>query len=107
MSTSSVWVATWPVIMIKPALSSALDSVRKRTAGGHWLELAIVWYRIASALLAWSVMRLTSSATSKREVGIQSESVSIKFTVGIPDIGLRGLRHRPKYNRLGPNLCLH
>ena len=109
MSTSSGWVAVWPVTMIKPALSSALDSVMRSTAGGHWLELAIVWCCIASALLARSVMRLTSSATSKSEVGTQSESASTKFTVGYTTvgIGLRGLRHRPKCSGLGPNLCLN
>ena len=82
MSTSSVWVGVWPVTIINPALSSALDSVIRSTAGGHWLELAIVWCCIASALVSRSVMRLTSSATSKSEVGTQSESVSAKFTVG-------------------------
>ena len=82
MSISSSWVAVWPVTMIKPALSSALDSVMRSTAGGHWLELAIVWCCIVSALLVRSVMRLTSSATSKSDVGTQSESVSTKFTVG-------------------------
>ena len=82
MSISSSWVAVWPVIMINPALSSALDSVMRSTAGGHWLELAIVWCCIASALLVRSVIRLSSSATSKSEVGTQSESVSTKLTVG-------------------------
>ena len=105
MSTSSAWVAAWPVTVIKPALSSAFDSVMRSTAGGDWLELAIVWCCIASALLARSVMRLTSSAISKSEVGTQSESASTKFTV--QDIGLRGLRHRPKCSGLGPNLCLN
>ena len=67
---------------IKPALSSALASVARSTAGGHWLELAIVLCCIASALLALSVIRLTSSAISNNEVGTQSESISAKFTVG-------------------------
>ena len=41
----------------------------RSTAGGHWLELAIVLCCIASALLALSVIRLTSSAISNNEVG--------------------------------------
>ena len=82
MATSAAQVGICPVTMINPALSSALASVVRRTAGGHWLELAIVQCCIASALLALSVMRLTSSAISKREVGTQSESISAKFTVG-------------------------
>ena len=82
ISTSAVPVGICPVTMIKPALSSALASVARRTAGGHWLELAIVLCCIASALLALSVMRLTNSAISNNEVGTQSESISAKFTVG-------------------------
>ena len=80
--TSTLSVGICPVTMIKPALSSALASVQRSTAGGHWLELAIVLCCIASALLALSVIRLTSSAISYSEVGTQSESISAKFTVG-------------------------
>ena len=47
MSTSAVQVGICPVTMINPALSSALASVVRRTAGGHWLELAIVLCCIA------------------------------------------------------------
>ena len=82
ISTSVAQVGACPVTIINPALSSAFASVVSRTAGGHWLELAIVQCCIASALLALSVMRLTISAISKSEVGTQSESVRAKFTVG-------------------------
>ena len=68
--------------MISPALSSALASVISRTAGGHWLELAMVWCCITRSLVTRSVIRLTNSATSKRAVGTQSVSISAKFTVG-------------------------
>ena len=82
ISTSGASIGMCPVTMIKPALSSALASVARSTAGGHWLELAIVLCCIAAALLDLSVMRLTSSATSNSEVGTQSESMRAKFTVG-------------------------
>ena len=82
ISTSAVPVGICPVTMIKPALSSALASVARSTAGGHWLELAIVLCCIASALLALSVIRLISSAVSNNEVGTQSVSISANFTVG-------------------------
>ena len=68
--------------MIRPALSSALASVARSTAGGHWLELDIMLCCIAAALLVLSVIRLTSSAISNNEVGTQSESIRAKFTVG-------------------------
>ena len=81
ISTSSVWVGTWLVTMISPALSSACTSVISKTAGGLHGELAIVWCCVACFLVASSVMSRTSSATSKSEVGTQSESLSAKFTV--------------------------
>ena len=82
MLTSSGWVGLWPVTMTRPAFSSALASVASRIAGGHCVELAMVWCCIAIVLVALSVMRLTSSATSKSDVGTQSESVRAKLTVG-------------------------
>ena len=82
MSTSAASMGICPVTMIRPALSSALASVARSTAGGHWLELAIMLCCIASALLVLSVIRLTSSAISNNEVGTQSESMRAKFTVG-------------------------
>ena len=75
-------IGTGRLIAMVGTLSSALASVARSTAGGHWLELAIVLCCIAAALLALSVMRLTSSAISNNEVGTQSESMRAKFTVG-------------------------
>ena len=66
ISTSAASIGICPVTMIKPALSSALASVARSTAGGHWLELAIMLCCIAAALLALSVIRLISWIASSR-----------------------------------------
>ena len=42
MLASSDWVGLCPVIMMSPALSSAFASVANKTAGGLFVELAIV-----------------------------------------------------------------
>ena len=66
-----------------------------------------MWCCIASALLARSVMRLTSSATSKSEVGTQSESASTKFTVGYTRHRASRTAAPAKRSGLGPNLYLN